>query len=154
MSDFHHVLHVVFHRLSFDWSSFNDIVLLCPLLLWCFNESAPPAVCLHQPVSSDSHNRMETSSSSSFLRIQLKFELHLDWTWLLWVVTVRMKLQSNTLSDYLSSEIPHTLHVALANKSIWRLCQCHFVIDLWSLELWAVSFLWCLLLMMYSSDSH
>ncbi len=39
MSCFHHVLHVVFHRLSFDWSSFNDVISLCPLLLWWFNGS-------------------------------------------------------------------------------------------------------------------
>ncbi len=35
MSYFHHVLHVV--RLKFVWSSFNYVVLLCPLLLQRFN---------------------------------------------------------------------------------------------------------------------
>ncbi len=43
------------------------VLFFCGALMAATGESAPPAVCLHQPVNSDSHGRMETSSKSGFL---------------------------------------------------------------------------------------
>ncbi len=65
-------------------SSFNDVIVSCPLLLWWFNGSlmTPPAVCLHQPTPLIfvKHQWMETSINLHFvLQIFWKFGWHLRY---------------------------------------------------------------------------
>lgn len=49
MPHFHHVFHIDFHHLRFDWHPFNYIASLYPFL----QQLAPPAVYADQPASNN-----------------------------------------------------------------------------------------------------
>lgn len=77
-----HVFVIVFHRLSFDWIFFNDVILLCPLLPQWFNGtdcSISFTYCL-----SPSTNELILSQKNSnglyghFIKICVTFQWKLD----------------------------------------------------------------------------
>ncbi len=45
MEYFHHVSYMIFHHLRFGWRTFNYVILLCPLLLQCFNGTQLWVMC-------------------------------------------------------------------------------------------------------------
>lgn len=101
---------MVFHHLTFDGSSFNDLILMRPLLLSSTDRriSSYP----HQPVNSYTHNRRGTET---------RLQVHFHFAHFLEIERISME----TIASPVAGQHAHTITASWQWKSKFQhLCDC------------------------------